>query len=37
MSMTREHDLKKEVGQSVTLIGTIVAVILVGLLIGSAI
>jgi hypothetical protein len=31
MSMTPEDDLKKEVGQSVTPIGTLVAVILIGL------
>jgi F0F1-type ATP synthase assembly protein I len=37
MSMTPEDDLKKEVGQSVTLVGTLLAVILIGLLIGWAI
>jgi hypothetical protein len=37
MSMTPADDLKKEVGQSVTLVGAFVAVILVALLIGLAI
>jgi hypothetical protein len=37
MSMTPEDDLKKEVGQSVTLVGMLVAVILIGLLVGLAI
>jgi hypothetical protein len=31
MSMTPEDDLQSEVGQSVTLVGALVAVILIGL------
>jgi hypothetical protein len=37
MSMTPGDDLKEELGQSVTLVGALVAVILIGLLIGLAI